>query len=404
MASKKNKKWQRPRHTFFRKVVNGLLRVYIKIKYGFKPTPYKGDKKQQYLVLCNHQTPLDQFFITISFRKTFYCVGSEDLFSAGFASRFMEYAIAPIPIKKQTSDFSAVMTCAKVAKEGGSIIIFPEGNRTYSGKTEYINPAITKFVKLLKLPLVFYKIEGGYGVYPRWSNYIRKGKMQAGVSKVIEYKDYANLDNQQLYDLIVKELYVNEAKQDNTYTCKKLAENLERLIYVCPDHGFSQFYSDKNALVCAKCGKRVEYLPDKTLKCTNGDLPFTFINDWYEYQKDYLNKLDPTQLSGQKLFEDNAKVYNVILFKNKKLLDKSSKIELYSDKVVFTVNGQAICAPFNQISSATVLGRNKLNLYIGDKVYQFKGKKSFNAIKYVNLYYRYTNFTKGDENGQFLGL
>lgn len=400
----KTKKWKRPRHTFFRMLVNGLLRVYIKANYHFKPTPFKGDRKRQYLVLINHQTPLDQFFATISFRKTFYCVGSEDLFSAGFASRFMEYAIAPIPIRKQTSDFSAVLSCARVAKEGNSIIIFPEGNRTYSGKTEYINPSIARFVRLLKLPVVFYRIEGGYGVYPRWSDKTRKGKMRAGVSKIVEPEEYSKLSDEQLYELIKSELYVCDAVKDGLYYNKKNAEYLERLIYVCPDCGLSTFSSKKDTLTCTKCGKTVKYLPDKTLSVQDGKLDFTFVNDWYEYQKSFINSLNPLEIADKPLYKESARLFKVILFKNKRILDKNSKITLYSNKIEFTEKEKVHSLSFDDVSSITVLGKNKLNIYYKDKVYQFKGDKGFNAIKYTHLFNRYKNFLKGDLNEQFLGL
>ena len=59
---------------------------------------------------------------------------------------------------------------------------------------------------------------------------------------------------------------------------------------------------------------------------------------------------------------------------------------------------------FDEISSVAVLGRNKLNIYFGDKVYQTKGDKRFNALKYVNLYHRYKNVKEGNPNGEFLGL
>jgi hypothetical protein len=59
--------------------------------------------------------------------------------------------------------------------------------------------------------------------------------------------------------------------------------------------------------------------------------------------------------------------------------------------------------PFAEITAAACLGRNKLNVYHGKQVYQFKGGKRFNAVKYVNLYFRYKNIMKG-EGDQFLGL
>ncbi|MBQ8267441.1 MAG: hypothetical protein IJZ21_03560, partial [Clostridia bacterium] len=59
---------------------------------------------------------------------------------------------------------------------------------------------------------------------------------------------------------------------------------------------------------------------------------------------------------------------------------------------------------FDEISAVSVLGRNKANIYFLDKVYQLKGDKRFNALKYVHIYYRHKNITKGNECEQFLGL
>ena len=51
-----------------------------------------------------------------------------------------------------------------------------------------------------------------------------------------------------------------------------------------------------------------------------------------------------------------------------------------------------------------MLGRNKLNIYMGEKLWQLKGGKRFNALKYVNIYYRSKNQGRGDKDGKFLGL
>ena len=50
------------------------------------------------------------------------------------------------------------------------------------------------------------------------------------------------------------------------------------------------------------------------------------------------------------------------------------------------------------------MGRNKLNIYHGEKLYQLKSGKRFNALKYVNIYYRHKNVSRGDNDGKFLGL
>ena len=46
----------------------------------------------------------------------------------------------------------------------------------------------------------------------------------------------------------------------------------------------------------------------------------------------------------------------------------------------------------------------KLNVYFGKQVFQLKGGKRFNALKYVHIYNRYKNIIRGDINGKFLGL
>jgi len=190
MKKEKNKKWVKPRHVFSTALIRLILAPVIKFKYHAKIEKFKEQGKRPYLVLLNHQTAFDQFFVGTAFKGAVYYVATEDLLSKGWVSKVINYLVAPIPIKKQTTDMRAVMTCAKVAKEGGTIALAPEGNRTYCGRTLEFKKSVVKLAKLTKLPLAFFKIEGGYGVQPRWSDTIRKGKMRAYVAKVIEYDDY----------------------------------------------------------------------------------------------------------------------------------------------------------------------------------------------------------------------
>ena len=60
--------------------------------------------------------------------------------------------------------------------------------------------------------------------------------------------------------------------------------------------------------------------------------------------------------------------------------------------------------PFDTVSSMAVLGKNKLNLYIGDRIFQIKGEKSLCALKYINIYFHCVNQGKEITDGEFLGL
>lgn len=399
------KNWIKLRHRIARNILFAALYPYTKWKYGIKIEKFKGQEKRPYLILYNHQTAFDQFFVGMALKGPVYYLASEDLFSKGFVSSIIRYLVAPIPIKKQTLDIGAIKTCMRVAKEGGTIAIAPEGNRTFSGKTEYINPAIASLAKKLKLPILLYRIEGGYGVHPRWSDVVRKGKMYSYVSDVILPEEYDNLSKEELFERVNKGLYVDEANGENTFFHPNRAEYLERAIYVCPFCKLSSFESNGDTLKCLKCGKTVHYDVTTELKSEDFDFPFSFIAQWYDYQKDYINNFDVTGYIEKPLYKEEISLYEVVLYKKKLLLMESASISLYGNRIVINENNSdQIDFGFDETSAVTILGKNILNIYLDGKVYQIKGEKRFNALKYVHIYNRYTNIKRGVLDEQFLGL
>ena len=402
---KKKTKWLKFRHRIARNILFAILAPYSKWKYGITVERFKEQGKRAYFVLMNHQTAFDQFFIGMAFRGPVYYVASEDLFSKGWISSVIRYLVAPIPIKKQVTDVNAVMNCIRVAREGGTIAIAPEGNRTYSGKTEYMSATIAPLAKKLKLPIALYRIEGGYGVHPRWSDGVRKGKMRGYVSRVIEPEEAAAMSNEELFAEIEKGLFVDEGVADGIFQSAKRAEYLERAVYVCPFCGLSTFESHGNQIECKKCGRKITYGEDKRLTGVDFEFPFSFTTAWYDYQKDYVNALDVTKFTEEPLYRERSGVFEVIVYKEKKLLREDGEIALYGDRVVIDEGTEnQMVLPFADIMAMSVLGKNKLNIYFGDHVYQFKSHKRFNALKYVNIYFRYKNITRGEENAKFLGL
>lgn len=400
MAEKKKTKWIRFRHRIVRNLLAVVLVPYSRIVYGIKVEKFRKQAGRQYLILLNHQTPFDQFFVGMAFKGPVYYLATEDIFSLGFVSKIISYLVAPIPIKKQTTDLKAVLTCMRVAKEGGTICIAPEGNRTYSGRTEYMNPAIVALVKKLSLPLVLYRLEGGYGVQPRWSDVVRKGKMRGYVSRVVEPEEYKAMSDDELMALIREGLYVDENTLSGEFYHSNSAEYLERCVYICPFCGFSHFYSKGNITKCMGCGRETEYLPTKELRGVGYDHPFRFVSQWYDYQEEYINDLDITSFIQKPVYTEHTSVYEVVLYKSKHIIHKDGVISLYGDRV--TVNDTVF--HFSSVSHVTVLGKNKLNIYSGGKVYQLKGDKHFNALKYLHFYYRYKNITTGAKDDKFLGL
>ena len=180
------------------------------------------------------------------------------------------------------------------------------------------------------------------------------------------------------------------------YRHKKAAEYVERVLYVCPFHGLSSFHSHGNTVTCQKCGRRFKYLPSKELEGMECEIPFRSLADWYDYQKDFINGLDISGYSEEPLYCESIRLSEVIPYKKKMLIDKQATVELYGDSLYITATGLDQVFPFDKTCNLTVLGRNKLNIYHGGKIYQLKGGKRFNALKYVHISHRCQNIKQGE--------
>ena len=405
---KKNARWRRPRHRLVRNVASLIFSPVVRRKYGVRVERFSEQGKRPYFILFNHQTAYDQFFVGMAFRGPIYYVASEDLFSDGFVSSLIRYLVAPIPIRKQTTDVRAIMNCIKVAKEGGTIAIAPEGNRTYSGRTGYMSPAVASLAKKLGLPIAIYRIEGGYYVHPRWADDRRKlteGGMRGHVSRVIEPEEYSSMTDAQLFEIIRRELAVDESTPSAVAVRgDSIAEGLERAMYVCPGCGVSSFTSEGNAISCDRCGWRAEL--DSFYGITDTEGRFSNIGQWYDYQQSHILSQDPDALTDSPVtVDEGVTLSRVILYKRKEILAEAVSVRLYGDRIELYSGGELLRAfPFADCGAVTLLGKNKCNIYFASEVLQLKGKRGMNALKLVNFFHNYKNKHSEVTDGEFLGL
>ena len=222
--------------------------------------------------------------------------------------------------------------------------------------------------------------------------------VRAYAHKIIEPEAYKDLTNEQLHALIEKELYVDETQNPGPFRHKRLAEYLERAIYVCPDCGLTEFRSEGDIVTCKTCGRQVRYLPDNRLEGVNRECPFPYVAWWYAFQNDYVNQLDTGAYLEKPLYRDTATISEVEPYKKKNLLEENAPVILYGNRL--QLGKQTLF--FDDIRVITVLGKNKVNVYHTDGIYQIKGDARFNGLKYMNIFYRYKNQQTG--TGDFLGI
>lgn len=402
MKKKKKQKWCHLRHRIVQALLRPPLRVFCRVRYGLR-LPRLTDHRQM-LVLSNHQTAFDQFFLALLLRRPLYFLASEDLFAMGWLSRFISYLVAPIPIRKSTTDARAVMTAMRVAREGGSVALFPEGNRTYSGRTCEIKPSVVGLVRALRLPLVLVRIEGGFGTHPRWSDVVRRGRTAVYPKRTLEPEEIAAMSDEALYRTICDTLATDESLPTGLFRHRRRAEYLERAFFFCPFCGIRRHKSHLSRIRCLSCGREVEYGEDKQLTGVGFSFPFRTLSEWYGAQESAVRALPLARYRDEPLFTDTVDVYFGEAYKKKPLLSRGARLSLYADRVRLAWQGGGITLHFDSFFAATVLGKNKLNLYCGTEIYQIKGDARFSALLYLNVFYRHREESEEHHHAGFLGI
>ena len=194
------------------------------------------------LVVSNHVTTWDPLLLSMSFPdKPIRFVASEHIFRHGLVSRLLNWLVAPIPRKKAASGADTVMASLHALKAGDSVCIFAEGDASWDGLTHPVFPATGKLARMAGVPLVTYRLEGGYLSLPRWSKKLRRGKMRGVIVGVYPPETLKAMKGPEITALIDRDLFedawARQRQEHIPYRGKDRAEGIERGFFLCPKCG-----------------------------------------------------------------------------------------------------------------------------------------------------------------------
>lgn len=119
------------------------------------------------LFVCNHQSMLDPIIVGIgSSHRQFYAMARATLWNSKPLGWMMD-SLNAIPVDQANPDASTMKRCIEVLKQDHALLIFPEGARTLTGKTEAFEPGTMLVIKRAKPTIVPVALEGAYDVWPR---------------------------------------------------------------------------------------------------------------------------------------------------------------------------------------------------------------------------------------------
>lgn len=242
------------------KFAMGCLNPAAKLLCNVKIHKTDMDKvKPPYIVLANHCSRLDWIYVAMAVRPTQLNAVITRYFYSNPKLKVLLDKVGAIGKDQFTPDVPAVKKIMKTVRMGGSIMLFPEGRTSTSGRSETFERSTIKLLRHLKVPAVAVRMEGSFLTMPKWNASIRRGRVDLNVSPLFLPEDYDKYDDDELFTMLCSKLASDEAswqkRERVKYKGKHFAQGLDGVLHMCPRCGEELVMeSDDTSIKCRKCG------------------------------------------------------------------------------------------------------------------------------------------------------
>ncbi|MDR2404040.1 MAG: 1-acyl-sn-glycerol-3-phosphate acyltransferase [Spirochaetaceae bacterium] len=353
-------------------------------------------KETPAIVISNHTTDLDPFFVGCSFPGHLYFVASEHVLRMGFVSRLIRFFFSPVVFPKAGTDTRALRDILTRLQQGRSICLFAEGNRSFSGETGKVDESTGKLVRLSGAALITYRLRGGYFAAPRWSRKMRKGPVWGEPVGFYPPEVLKSMKSVEITALIRRDIsedaYETMRKNPRPYRGRGLAEDLETALYLCPRCGGMGTLVSRDDILRCRCGLAVRYDEFGVLRNVfrnrkPGDLPghgiepFATVRDWWLWQYKTMEQIVAFAGTGPICSDDGECLFAV---------EAGSKAHVFEQGRLSLGREGLRCGerlfPLEDIPEIAITGQRTLAFTAGGKRYELKNKKPRSAAKYQRVF------------------
>ncbi len=171
------------------------------------------DHKQSYVFVANHQGPMDIFLIYGYLGRNFKWMMKKALRRmplVGYACVKARHIFVDKSGPKAIKD--TIDHARQTLKDGTSLVVFPEGSRTFTGHMGLFRKGAFQLADELQLPVVPVTIDGSFDVLTRMAgfNFVRRHPMRLVIHKPIQPAEHSAEDikqtMQQAYETIMADL------------------------------------------------------------------------------------------------------------------------------------------------------------------------------------------------------
>ena len=137
---------------------------------GTEHIPERGP----YLLLSNHQSVLDPFFIQTWIPYPIHPMAKSTQFAAPVFGTVMA-RVYSFPVRRFQVDPQAVRVALRRLRQGEAVHIYVEGERTWDGNLRPPRLGTIRLALKAGVPILPCALDGAYDVWPRWARRPRRG-------------------------------------------------------------------------------------------------------------------------------------------------------------------------------------------------------------------------------------
>ena len=218
-----------------------------------------------FLLLTNHTSASDPLWAAFFIFRRASFMASVHLFRLPVFNWLLPLCGA-FPKAKYVKDRASMQTLDDRYKAGDVVVMFPEGTRTFDGRTSPVLPGIGRLVKRIDARVVTARILNGHLFQPRWATWPRWVPVRVAYDEPVTFPPEATVDeiNAALSEAIRIDPDVEAPRGSVGF---RMAEGLPDYLWACPacfeQEGLSVDPKRRNDVVCSGCQGRW------TLDCSN---------------------------------------------------------------------------------------------------------------------------------------
>jgi 1-acyl-sn-glycerol-3-phosphate acyltransferase len=161
------------------------------------------DPARPCIYMCNHQGNFDIFALLACLPMQFRWVAKVELFRIPILGWAMSTAgYISLDRSRRKMAYRSMEIAARKIKEGTSVVIFPEGSRSFDGALQpFMNGGFTLAIKA-GVPICPITIDGTWSIMPRTTLRIKRGNIRITMHRLIETANLTMRDRMPLREKV----------------------------------------------------------------------------------------------------------------------------------------------------------------------------------------------------------